>query len=156
MPLIIIAVVLITSPFILKLAQSQKEKDKSNLKSLLLSILVLQSGLGLLNWENFTSGRSGFELSLAYPSALLGFFFIISAIQISLLIFNKSFSTLAVILNFINTVLIFMGMIRLSNILGFQAVSLASIGAIFLVLVGNILGLALMNKDKILLKKYFK
>jgi len=45
-------------------------------------------------------------------------------------------------------------MIRLSSFLGFQAVSLASIGTVFLVLIGNVLGLAFINKDKNLLKKY--
>lgn len=47
-------------------------------------------------------------------------------------------------------------MIKLSNILGFQAVSFASIVAVFLVLLGNIIGLTFINKDKNLLKKYFK
>jgi len=154
--LIIIAVVLITSPFILKLAQSQKKEVKRNLKLALLLILTTQLILGLLNWENFTSGRSGFELALIYPNSLLGLFFIISIIQIVFLIIGKSFNTLVVILNFLNSVLIFAGVIRLSNILGFQAVSFASVGSVFFVLFGNIVALAFINKDKNLLKKYFK
>ena len=154
--LIIVVVVLIVSPFILKLAQSQKKEDKRTFRNLLLFILAMQIGLGVLNWENFTAGRSGFELAFIYPSSLLGLFFITSISQIILLMVGKSFSTLVVILNFINSVLIFTGMIRLSNILGFQAVSFASIGSVFLVLLGNIIGLNFINKDKNLLKKYFK
>ncbi len=154
--LIIIVIVLITSPFILSLAQSQKKEVKRNLKLALLLILTMQLILGLLNWENFTSGRSGFELSLFYPDSLLGLYFIVSTIQIVLLTINKSFNTFVVILNFINSVLIFIAMSRLSSILGFQAVSFASVAAVFLVLLGNIIALAYINKDKNLLKKYFK
>lgn len=155
--LIIIVVVLIVSPFILKLAQSQKKEVKRNLKNLLLSILVIQISLGILNWENFTNtGRSGFELSLAYLNSLLILFFIISILQVILLLVNKSFSKLVVILNFINSALLFIGMIRLSNILGSQIVSLPSVGTVFLVLTGNIISLVYINKDKNLLKKYLK
>lgn len=95
--LFITIVVLIASPFVLLLSQSQKKEDKRNLKNLFLFILVTQVGLGALNWENFSA-----------------------------------------------------------NILGFQAVSFASAGAVFLVLTGNIVSLALINKNKNLLKKYFK
>lgn len=151
--LIIIVVVLITSPFILGLAQSQKKEVKRNLKFTLFTIFIAQLSLGLLNWENFTSGKSGFELSLIFPNSLLGSFFVISILQIILLILSKSFNTLVVGLNFINTVLVFVGMIRLSSILGFQAVSFSSIGAVFLVLIGNVTGFAFINKDKNLLKK---
>ena len=152
--LIIIVIVLITSPFILRFAQSQKKEVKRNLRLALLVILATQLSLGLLNWENFTSGRSGFELLLIFPNSFLGLFFIISAIQIILLTINKSFNNLVVILNFLNSVLIFAGMIRLSNILGFQAVSFASVGAVFLTLIGNVIVLSYINKDKNLFKKY--
>lgn len=150
---IILAAVLLISPFVLKTASSQNKRSKQQLKILFLFILSAQIILGFLNWENFTSGRSGFELSFDFPNSLLGLFFLISTFQIFLLSTSKSFSTLAVILNFINTILIFTGMIRLSSILGFQAVSLASIGAVFLVLTGNVLGLVWINKDKNLLRQ---
>ena len=154
--LIIIVIVLMTSPFILRLAQSQKKKVKRNLKLTLLILLAAQLILGLLNWENFTTGRSGFELSLIFPNSFLGPFFIVSVTQIILLMIGKSFNTTVIILNFINTILIFLGMIKLSNFLGFQAVSFASVSVVFLVLFGNVLGLIFINKDKNLLKKYFK
>lgn len=154
--LIIIVVVLIISPFILRLAQSQKKEIKRKLKLVLLILLITQIILGFLNWENFTSGRSGFELSLIFLNSLLGLFFVISILQIFLLTFSKSFNVLIILLNFINSFLIFIGMIRLSSILGFQAVSFASIGAVFLVLIGNIIGLSFINKDKHLLRKYLR
>lgn len=153
--LIIIVVVLTFSPFILRLAQSQKKEVKQNLKITFLILLATQLVLGFFNWENFSFGRSGFELALIYPDSIMGLFFIISILQIIFLVIGKSFNTAVVILNFINSVLIFLGMIRLSIILGFQAVSFASIGAVFLVLIGDVIGLSFINKDKDLLRKYF-
>ncbi len=151
---IILAAVLIFSPLVLRMASGQKKETKQQLKFILLFILAAQILLGFLNWENFKTGRSGFELALIYPNSLLGLFFIIALLQVIFLTVGKSFNTIVVVLNFINSVLIFMGMIRLSNILGFQAVSLASVGAVFLVLIGNVIALAFINKDRQLFKKY--
>lgn len=151
---VILIFVFLLSPFILSIASKQDKKSKTRLKLIFLSILVAQLLSGFLNWENFSIGRSGFELSLTFPTSLLGLFFIVTSIQIILLLIGKSFNTLIVVLNFINSILFFAAMIRLSNILGFQAVSFSSIGAVFLVLIGNVAGLAFINKDKNLLKKY--
>lgn len=152
--LIVLIAVLAISPFVLMLASKQNKEIKQNLKIVYIFILFAQILLGLFNWENFSVGRIGFDLSLAYPESILGLFFIISALQIILLLSSKSFNSFVVILNFIGSVTIFIGMIRLSSILGFQAVSLASVGAVFLALMGNVLALAFINKDKNLLKKY--
>lgn len=154
-PLILTATLLL-SPFILSLASRQSKETKKKLKLIFISILATQILLGFLNWENFTSGRSGFGLALTYPDSLLGLFFVIAILQLIFLIMGKSFYTVVVVLNFINSVLIFMGMIRLSSSLGFQAVSLPSVGAVFLVLAGNITALAFINKDTNLLKKYLR
>lgn len=143
---VILIGVLIISLFVLKLAVSQEKKTKQGLKSFFILILSAQIFLGFFG---------GLELSLAYPNSLLGLFFIISIIQIFLLLTNKSFTTLVVVLNFLNTFLIFIGMTRLSNILGYQVADLASIGTVFLVLIGNVIGLIFINRDKNLLKKYF-
>lgn len=151
---VLLVLVLVISPFILLLASKQNKKSKAKLRFLLLAILSAQLFLGFFNWENFTSGRSGFNLALAYPNSLVGLFFIVSLIEVILLLISKSFNTLVVVLNFANAVVIFLGMIRLSDILGFQAVSLVSIAAVFLVLLGNVVALAYINKDKNLLKKY--
>ena len=151
---IILAAVLVISPFVLQIAASQKKESKQQLKFIFLGLFCTQIALGLLNWENFTTGRSGFELSLTYPDSFLGLFFIISFTQILLLLLSRFFNTFVVVLNFVNSILIFASLIRLSSILGFQAVSFASVGAIFLVLIGNVVGLAFINKDKNLLSKY--
>lgn len=132
---IILAAVLIISPFVLRLASSQNRETKQQLKFIFLFLLSAQILLGYF--------------------AGLKVFLVISVIQILILLAGKSFSTLVVVLNFINSAVIFMEMIRLSNKLGYQLVSLPAIGAVFLVLFGNIIGLAYINKNKFLLKKYF-
>ncbi|MBI3980985.1 hypothetical protein HY345_03215 [Candidatus Microgenomates bacterium] len=153
---VILFVVLLTSPFIIKLAQSQNKKSKTKLKNIFLLLLITQIILGFFNWENFSVGRNAYELSLAYPNSLIGSFFVITALEIFLLLLNKSVHIAAVVLNFINCALIFMAMIKISNMLGFQLVSFASVVAVFLALIGNVIGLAYINKDVNLLKKYFR
>lgn len=152
--LFILAAVLLLSPFVLRLAASKDKKTKNRIKTYFLSTLVIEFILGFFNWENFSVGRSGFELSFFYPVSLLGLFFALALVQIILLITGKYFNILVLVLNFISSILIFTAMIRLSNILGFQIASLPSIVAVFLVLSGNILGLVWINQDKNLLKKY--
>lgn len=148
--------VLLISPFVLRLASSQDKKSKARARTIFLLMLILQLISGFFNWEKFgVSGRSGFTLATSYPGSLLWLFFVISAIQILLVLLNTRFTNLyAAILNFVNTVILFTGLIRVSHDLGFQAVSIASIGAVFLVLFGNIAGLAFINKDKNLLARY--
>lgn len=138
--ILIMVFVLILSPFVLKIALSQKKETKKQLRNILLFILFVQVILGFLNWKSF--GTVG-----------LGLFLIISVCQLLMLILNK-YSKLIVSLNFINSVLIFVAMIKLSNQLGYQVTSFESIGSVFLVLFGNVVGLAFINKDKNLLAKY--
>ena len=138
--ILIMVFVLILSPFVLKIALSQKKETKKQLINNLLFILFVQVILCFLNWKSF--GTVG-----------LGLFLIISVCQLLMLILNK-YSKLIVSLNFINSVLIFVAMIKLSNQLGYQVTSFESIGSVFLVLFGNVVGLAFINKDKNLLAKY--
>ncbi|MBI2019045.1 hypothetical protein HYS95_00055 [Candidatus Daviesbacteria bacterium] len=154
--LIILAGILILSPLIITLASSQNKKVKSRLRLIFLSLLSLQIILGFFNWETFLKGtRTGFELALNYPSSFLEIFFIVSLIQIILLSLTKrSLDVITVVLNFINTVLLFSGMIRVSNMTGVQAFSFASLAVIFAVLIGNVIGLMFINKDKNLMAKY--
>lgn len=133
---IILAAILIISPFVLNLASKQNQKTKQRLKFVFLSILIAEIILGF--W-------GGFKVWL---------FFAVSAIQI-LLILRCKF-TLAVVLNFINTLVFFIGMIRVGQITGIQDSSLTNITVAFLLLIGNVVGLIFINKDKDLLKKYFK
>ena len=138
-PLILVAILTILfSPFILKLASNQNKKVKSNLRTAFLLILILQIILGFLNWENFS-----------FSNTFLALFFFISILQVFLLLINKPFNTAVVILNFINTILIFVGMIEVSRILGFQIFNLPSISSVFLVLLGNVIGLTFINKQSL-------
>ena len=128
--IIILTVILIISPFVLKLASNQGKKTKQSLKFYFVLLLLTQILLV------FLGGLS------------LWIFLTITVIQIVLLVLNQKFYTLAVILNFINTFVFFYGMIRLGQITGIQDTSLASIGTAFVVLTGNVLGLKFINKDK--------
>lgn len=150
--IIILVAVLGISPFVLKLASNQGKKTKQDLKFVFIFLLCAQIILGFLNWENFTAGRSGF--AFAYPESFLGLFFAVTFIQIILLLLNRKFSTPAVIFNFINTIVFFTGMIRLGQITGIQLAGTASIGTAFAVLIGNVIGLIFINRDKNILKKY--
>lgn len=154
--LVILIGVLILSPFILRFASSQKREIKQSLRIVLLILLTSQILSGFFNWEAFLKGtRTGFELALNYPNSFLGTFFVVSFIQIFLLIVGKKTPDLvAVVLNFLNTIFLFTGMVRIGNITGVQAFSFASLTAVFAVLIGNIIGLMLVNKDKNLMAKY--
>lgn len=136
--LIILVAVLVISPVVLKLASKQGKDTKQSLKYLLILMLSAQIFLGFFGGLN------------------LGIFLAITITQIILLIINQKFYSLAVVLNFINTFIFFYGMIRLGQVTGIQDTSFASIGTVFIVLIGNVVGLILINKDKNLLKKYFK
>ena len=136
--LIILAAVLIISPFVLKLASNQGKRTKQNLKYFFILILSTQIILGFLNWEDFS-----------FSNTFLALFFFISILQVFLLLINKPFNTAVVVLNFINTILIFIGMIEVSRILGFQIFNLPSISSVFLVLLGNVIGLTFINKQSL-------
>jgi len=146
---LILIAVLIISPLALTLAEKQDKKTKTGLKNIFLFLLIAQITLGIFNWESFAGpGRSGWQLAAGFPPSLLWIFFAITAIQILLLL--QSFSpaqTLVVFLNFTNTVVFFIALSRLSWALNFQAVSLASIATAFTILIGNVIGLLLINKE---------
>lgn len=129
---IILAAILLISPFVLKIASKQDKKTKQNLKFWFIAMLSAQIILGFF---------VGVKLFLA-----------ISFIQILLLIINKSFNTLVVVLNFINSVVIFAEMINMSKEAGYQIFSLPAIGAVFLVLISNVLGLTYINRNNNLTK----
>ena len=150
-PLILVLVVtLAVSPIILLLAARQNQKTKQKLKQIFLLLLILQLFLGLLGWESLPfSGITGFKLALDYPNAFLWLFFVITIVQIALITSNKHTAHVAATsLNFLNTFIIFASLIIISKILTIQIVSLASITTVFLNLTGNVVSLALVNKDK--------
>lgn len=154
-PIILLAVFLI-SPIVLLIASKQGKVVKRNLKIGFLILLLLELVFGLFNWESFSEpGRSGFTLSITYPTSFLGLFFIVALVQVILLFIPKRPAhIIAVCLNFVNTVLFFVGAILVSNTIGKQIFSLWSIGAVFAVLIGNVVGLMFLNKDRKLLSKF--
>src|SRR3990167_3742101 len=156
LPILILPLILIISPFILILASRQDKGTKKNIRLIFILFLVLELILGFFNWESFSKdGLSGYQLALAYPSSLLFAFFALTLSQTIILVFAKRFlDILATILNFANLIILFAALISISNILGYQAVSWANLGTIFLVLFANIAGLALINKDSNLLAKF--
>ena len=124
---LILIAVLIISPFALTLPQKQDKKTKSRLKYIFLFLLLAQTILASFNWQ------------------MLLLFLAISLLQFFLLL--KKPSPAVVILNFINTFVLFITMARLSRPVGNLA-NLAAIAAAFLVLTNNVIGLLLINKEK--------
>ena len=154
--LAILAAVLLISPFVIGLAMRQDKKTKQNLKSAFLAFLFLQLILGFFNWEAFSGvGRSGYDLATQYPGSFLWLFFLITSVQIILLLIPKRVAYVsAVVLNFVNTVIFFASVILVSGLVGRQIVSYFNIAAVFVVLIGNVIGLAFLNEDKNLMAKF--
>ena len=148
--LIIIVGVLILSPFAIAAATRTDKKTKQILRFSLFVLLVIQIVTGFFNWESSaTTNRSGIALAAAYPSSLLGLFFIIPFFQAGLLLLRKHWALVTtVVLNFVNTVVFFIGVVSLEKIRGIEVFSYFALGAIFAVLVGNVVALLLVNRDK--------
>ena len=127
--LILIATIIV-SPFAIILAQKQDKKTKSRLKNIFFFVLVAQIILGLFNWK------------------ALSLFLFISLIQILLLVCKTQ--TPVVFLNFINTFVFWAIMIRLDQKPISDPANLAGIAIAFIVLIGNLVGLLLINKEKFL------
>ncbi|MBI2310346.1 hypothetical protein HYU90_00765 [Candidatus Collierbacteria bacterium] len=127
---LILVVTLIISPFAIILAQKQDKRTKSRLRSTLLLLLIGQTLLGLLNWKT------------------LLLFLAISLLQIFLLTKKTRAETPTVFLNFINTFVFWAIMIRLDQKPISDPANLAGIAIAFIVLIGNLVGLLLINKDK--------
>lgn len=154
--MVILPATLLLSPFVLLIASKQDKSTKFKLRLPFATLLVFQLLLALFNWETMRGpGRSGLELALAFPHSLLILFFFLTLAQIVMVLLRKSQTDLAaVVANFINSFLIFASLIIISKTLGRQIVSFAAIAEVFLVLIGNVVALALINKDKMLLSKY--
>jgi len=127
---LILVAVSILSPFAITLAQKQDKKTKSRLKHIFLLLLIGQVSLGLLNWN------------------ALWLFLIISLLQIFLLIRKTPAETPIVVLNFINTFVFFLTMIRLDQRQISDSTNLTGIAIVFVILIGNVIGLLLINKEK--------
>lgn len=134
--LLVLIATLVLSPFVVNLAQKQDKKTKSNLKLIFLVLLVSQILLGLLNYQ------------------ALWLFLTISLLQI-LILTNKSSKTPVVFLNLANTIIFFLIMIRLDQKPISDPANLTGIAIAFIVLTGNVIGLLLINKEKVLKLKPF-
>ncbi len=152
--LIIIAGVLILSPLAILIAARTDKKTKGVLRVSLLALLTIQIASGFFNWESSsTIGRSGIALAADYPSSLLGLFFVIPLVQALLLLLRKHWANVTTtVLNFVNTVVFFVGVISLEKIQGIEVFSYFALSAIFAVLIGNVVSLLLVNRDKNLAK----
>jgi len=149
--LVILVGVLVLSPLAIVIAARTDKKTKRILRVCLLALFAVQIVSGLFNWESFsTVGRSGIALAITYPSSLLGLFFIISFVQAGLLLLLRKHWALVTVavLNFVNTVVFFVGGISLEKIQGLEVFSYFSLAAIFAVLIGNVVSLLLVNRDK--------
>lgn len=124
---IILIAVLIISPFAIGLAEKQDKRTKSRLKNIFLFLLLAQIALASYNWQ------------------LLLLFLAISLLQFVL--FLKKPSQTVVVINFINTLVLFITMARLDRPIG-NLNNLAAIAAAFVVLINNVLGLLLINREK--------
>jgi len=153
---IILPAVILVSILVLGWAARQDKKAKNRFRQIFLALVLGTLVSGFFNWETFTSyGRSGFALSWEYPQSLLFVFFFIALIQLVLLLLKRHLAdVVAVILSFANTVVFFASLMRLSSTLGSQPVSYANVAALFAVLIGNVIGLMLINKDKKLMAKF--
>lgn len=127
---LILIATLIISPFAIGLAQKQNKRTKSRLKNIFLLLLVAQITLGMLNWKT------------------LSLFLIISLVQIFLLTRKTPAQTPVVLLNFINIFVFWAIMIRLGQRPISDPINLAGIAIAFIILIGNIVGLLLINREK--------
>lgn len=125
---LILVVVLAISPWVLKLAEKQDKKTKSRLKNIFLLLLIGQTLLGLPSWK------------------LLPLFLTISTFQIFLVV--RKIPLPAVLLSFVNTVIFFFTLIRLDRGPIENSANLTYIAIAFIVLIGNVVGLLLANKEK--------
>src|SRR3990167_5474024 len=148
--LIIIFGVLALSPLAITVAARTDKKTKRILRFSLLALLTIQIASGFFNWEGFLpGGRSGFALAAAYPGSLLGLFFVIPFVQASLLLLRKQWANVTIaVLNFVNTIVFFTGVISLEKIQAVEVFSYFSLSAIFALLIGNVVSLLLANRDK--------
>lgn len=127
---LILAAVLLISPFAFKIAEKQDKKTKSRLKHILLFLLVSQILLGLISWK-----------------ALI-LFLGITLVQIFLLTKKNPAETPTAVLNFINTFVFFFIMIRLDQKEISDSTNLAAIAIAFIILIGNVVSLLFINKEK--------
>lgn len=153
---LVLPITVLVSPLILSITSKQSPALKQRLRYIYQISLVLILALAFFNWETFeTGGRNAFALASDLKNVFLYLFLAITFIQTALLLAKKySFDKISAAANFINTFVFFAAAITISNNLGRQIVSPAIITVAMMVLVNNVIGLVLVNKDRRLLSKY--
>ena len=154
--LLILPVIVLISPIILSLAARQEKKVKQKLRYIFQISLVIIAGLAFLNWETQSpGGRNAFALASDFKSIFLWLFLGITFGQIIILhLKTYKFDVLATIGNVFATFIFFASAITISNALGQSLVSPAIITVAMTVLINNVIGLVLVNKDPNLLSKF--
>ena len=154
--LLILPVIVLISPIILSLAARQEKKVKQKLRYIFQISLVIILGLAFLNWETQNpGGRNAFALASDFKSIFLWLFLEITFGQIIILhLKTYKFDVLATIGNVFATFIFFASAITISNALGQSLVSPAIITVAMTVLINNVIGLVLVNKDPNLLSKF--
>ena len=154
--LLILPVIVLISPIILSLAARQEKKVKQKLRYIFQISLVIILGLAFLNWETQNpGGRNAFALASDFKSIFLWLFLGITFGQIIILhLKTYKFDVLATIGNVFATFIFFASAITISNALGQSLVSPAIITVAMTVLINNVIGLVLVNKDPNLLSKF--
>lgn len=154
--LLILPIIILVSPIVLTIAANQKKEIKQNIRRIFQISLLFVLSLSFLNWETMRGGdRNAIQLAKDFQNIYLWIFLIINLVQI--IVLQKSSrreDLLASILNITNTFFFFAATITISNKLGKSIVSPAVITAAMMVLINNVLGLVLANKDPKLLEKY--
>lgn len=153
---IILPALILLGGLVIGLAARQDKKAKDRFRQIFLALVLGTLVSGFFDWETFTGqGRSGFALSWQYLQSFLLIFFFVAFLQFVLLLLRRYFAdVIAIVLSVVNTVMFFVSLMRLAGTLGFQPFSYANVVALFAVLIGNVVGLMLVNKDKNLLAKF--
>lgn len=154
--LLIIPVVILVAPIILTVASKQQKSAKQKLRIVFQVSLTIILALSFLNWETQSpGGRNAFMLATSFQNIFLWLFLASTFLQIALLSFKKyQFDLMATVAGLVSTFLFFAAAITISNTLGRSIVSPALITTAMIVIVNNVLGLALVNRDSNLLAKY--
>lgn len=154
--LLIIPAVILVAPIVLTIASKQQKSSKQKLRIVFQISLTIILALSFLNWETQSpGGRNAFMLATSFQNIFLWLFLTITFLGIILLSFKKYlFDLLATVASVISTFLFFAAAITISNAIGRSIVSPALITSAMIVLINNVLGLALVNRDSNLLAKY--
>jgi len=154
--LLIVPVVILIAPLVLIIASRQNKSAKQKLRTVFQISLGAIIALSFLNWETQNpGGRNAFMFAVSFQNIFLWLFLASTFLQIALLSFKKyQFDLMVTVTGLVSTFLFFAATITISNAISRSIVSPALITTAMIVIVNNVLGLALVNRDSNLLAKY--